>query len=88
MFRLLAIFSFALVLASCYGHKPVPHQEFHGSMSLEWKGISYSVLVGQGRNLQKKQILHELSGKAEPGHLVAIMGPTGRYLSHFLVAIF
>ena len=83
MLRFVAFSVLAFSLAPCFGLRPAQQQEFHGSMSLEWKGISYSVLVRHGRKLQKKQILHDLSGKAEPGHLVAIMGPTGRCLSHF-----
>jgi hypothetical protein len=78
MLRFVALFAFMFALAPCLGLKPIQQQEFHGSMSLEWKDLSYTVLAGQGRKLQKKQILHELSGRAEPGHLVAIMGPTGR----------
>jgi ABC-type multidrug transport system fused ATPase/permease subunit len=83
LIRAVAFFGFLLAITPCFSLKPIPQQEFLGSMSLEWKDVSYSVLVGQGRNSQKKHILHQLSGKAEPGHLVAIMGPTGRYLSQF-----
>lgn len=44
---------------------------------MEWKDLCYTVEIGKGQNAVKKQILHGLNGIAEPGHSVAIMGPTG-----------
>ena len=72
------LFVACLTFCMCLPPAPIKHQELYGSMSVEWKDISYYVTVGHGQNTRRKQILHSLSGKAEPGHLVAIMGPTGR----------
>jgi ABC-type lipoprotein export system ATPase subunit len=49
----------------------------HDDLQVEWRDISYSVEVGKGASRKTKQILCGLSGIAEPGHVVAIMGPTG-----------
>ena len=71
---LLGFFGCALALPP----SSIQSRDLFGTMSVEWKDISYHVLVGKGKGTHKKQILHNLSGKADPGHLVAIMGPTGR----------
>jgi ABC-type multidrug transport system ATPase subunit len=46
-------------------------------LSAAWRDISYSIRVGSGKNIKEKQILKNIHGSAEPGRLIAIMGPTG-----------
>lgn len=46
-------------------------------VKLEWNDIYYSVLTGNGANLKEKVILHGMTGTAESGQLIAILGPTG-----------
>jgi hypothetical protein len=46
-------------------------------VKLEWKDVYYSVLVGRGENLREKVILRGMTGEAQSGQLVAILGPTG-----------
>jgi hypothetical protein len=46
-------------------------------VKLEWKDIYYSVLTGSGANLKEKVILRDMTGTAESGQLIAILGPTG-----------
>ena len=75
----LALILFTVPLCQSLPPSPATQsQDFFGSMSVEWKDVSYSVMVGKGALSKRKQILHSLSGRADPGHLVAIMGPTGR----------
>ena len=45
--------------------------------TLKWKDLSYSISVGTGASLTEKNILKNITGFAEPGRLIAIMGPTG-----------
>jgi ABC-type multidrug transport system ATPase subunit len=45
--------------------------------TLHWKDICYSVRVGAGESASQKHILRNIHGIAEPGRLIAIMGPTG-----------
>ena len=45
--------------------------------TLKWKDLSYSISVGAGASLREKNILKNITGFAEPGRLIAIMGPTG-----------
>lgn len=47
----------------------------HVHMGLEWKGVNFSVPVGDEGG--KKHILSDISGRADPGELLAIMGPSG-----------
>ena len=46
-------------------------------MALEWRNLTYTVPVGKGKKKGTKMILDRLTGVAPPGHLLAIMGPTG-----------
>ena len=46
-------------------------------MALEWRNLTYTVPVGKGKKKSTKMILDRLTGVAPPGHLLAIMGPTG-----------
>lgn len=50
-------------------------------MALEWKHLTYTVPVGRGKKKTTKTILDRLSGVAPPGHLLAIMGPTGNVMA-------
>jgi ABC-type multidrug transport system fused ATPase/permease subunit len=54
-------------------------------VQVEWRDITYTVEVGKGAARKKKQILNGLSGIVEPGHVVAIMGPTGSGKTRFVV---
>ena len=42
---------------------------------LRWRDISYSIVGEKGKT--EKHILRNIHGTAEPGRLIAIMGPTG-----------
>lgn len=64
-------------------------------MALEWRNLTYTVPVGRGKKKTTKTILDRLSGVAPPGHLLAIMGPTGVswrrrfwWRQHLLAAMF
>jgi ABC-type multidrug transport system fused ATPase/permease subunit len=46
-------------------------------MSLEWKDLFYSVVVGKKEMRKETVILNHVSGFAHSGTLVAILGPTG-----------
>ncbi|KAL4452063.1 hypothetical protein ABPG75_007725 [Micractinium tetrahymenae] len=46
-------------------------------VTLQWEGLSYSVPVGRRRKRTQKTILQGVSGHVLPGHLLAVMGPTG-----------
>ncbi len=46
-------------------------------VALEWRNLTYTVTVGRGKKATSKTILDRVSGVAPPGHLLAIMGPTG-----------
>ena len=46
-------------------------------ITLEWKNLNYSVIVGKRKNKTVKTILDNLTGQVTPGRLLAIMGPTG-----------
>lgn len=41
-----------------------------------------AVQVGRGKKQAPKTILHSLSGAVHPGHLLAVMGPTGVSPAH------
>ncbi len=45
--------------------------------SLSWRNIGYTVQVKDGKKKVPKELLHEVSGAAPPGRLVALMGSTG-----------
>ena len=47
------------------------------TVALEWRNLTYTVPVGKGKKKRTKKILDRLTGVAPPGHLLAIMGPTG-----------
>jgi ABC-type multidrug transport system ATPase subunit len=47
------------------------------TVALEWRNLTYTVPVGKGKKKGTKMILDRLTGVAPPGHLLAIMGPTG-----------
>lgn len=46
-------------------------------MALQWRALSYSVTAGWWRWQRQKTVLAGISGHASPGHLLAVMGPTG-----------
>lgn len=46
-------------------------------VTLQWEGLTYSVPVGRRRRRTQKTILQGVSGHVLPGHLLAVMGPTG-----------
>ena len=46
-------------------------------VTLQWEGLTYSVPVGRRRRRVQKAILQGVSGHVLPGHLLAVMGPTG-----------
>lgn len=57
---------------------------------MTWQDIEYSVLVKDPKAskifrpvMKKKQILSPMSGSAESGQLLAIMGPTGALAKEF-----
>jgi hypothetical protein len=49
--------------------------EVSSGVELEWQDVRLTLLDKKGR--VKKQILKGISGKATPGRLLAIMGPSG-----------
>ena len=44
-------------------------------VSISWRNVTYSVKAGKSKD--DKVILHNVSGTAKAGQLVAIMGPSG-----------
>lgn len=46
-------------------------------ITLQWTDLNYSVVVGKRRARKPKTILSSISGHVKPGHLLAVMGPTG-----------
>ena len=53
-------------------------------VTIEWEGLEYSVLTKDSKNstflksaTKNNRILKNVSGRAESGQLLAIMGPTG-----------
>ncbi len=54
------------------------------TVALEWRNLTYTVPVGKGKKKSTKMILDRLTGVAPPGHLLAIMGPTGALLPSIL----
>ncbi|KAL4437525.1 hypothetical protein ABPG77_003506 [Micractinium sp. CCAP 211/92] len=46
-------------------------------VTLQWEALTYSVSVGRRRRRVQKTILQGVSGHVLPGHLLAVMGPTG-----------
>ena len=48
-------------------------------VALEWHDLTYTVRVGRGKKATNKTILDRVSGSVSPGHLLAIMGPTGEH---------
>lgn len=50
------------------------------AVRLEWTGLTYSVTLGRGKHRTVKTILDGVSGVAQPGQLLALMGPTGEHV--------
>ena len=63
-------------------------QQFSGranvQMGLRWDNVSFSVPDGDGGT---KHILSDISGSANPGELLAIMGPSGAGKTSLLNAL-
>ena len=62
----------------------------HVSMGLQWKHVNFSVeSVGDTKDAPKttKHVLSDMSGHAEPGALLAIMGPSGAGKTSLLNAL-
>lgn len=57
--------------------KPPPHTP----VQVTFTDVCYS--VSQGKNKPPKQLLKGVSGFAQSGKILAIMGPSGFYLSYF-----
>jgi len=49
-------------------------------VELRWEALTYRVPIGWGRQRASKTVLHGVSGQAQPGQLLAVMGPTGACL--------
>eukprot|EP01047_Picozoa_sp_COSAG01_P051709 COSAG01_NODE_5364_length_4308_cov_3.542647_3_plen_546_part_00 len=58
----------------------------HVDMGLEWRNVSFSV-PDDGDAGELKHILTDVSGRAEPGELLAIMGPSGAGKTSLLNAL-
>lgn len=56
-------------------------QEMHPGINVSWENISVKVKLGKK---DSKTILHDLSGHAKQGELMAIMGPSGAGKTTFL----
>lgn len=54
--------------------------EVSTGVSLEWQDVRMTLLDKKGRT--KKHILRGVIGKASPGRLLAIMGPSGEHRDH------
>ncbi|KAI3976512.1 hypothetical protein MKX01_008370 [Papaver californicum] len=71
-------------------HATKSHKVFHGQ-GLEFKNLSYSVIKKQKKDNEwiKKQayLLHDITGQAMRGEIMAIMGPSGAGKSTFLDAL-
>jgi len=63
------------LLSEYYRKSGMSRQKVH----LEWKNINYNVVIKDPitKTYKEKTILHNVSGSAESGQLLAIMGPTG-----------
>lgn len=55
-------------------------------VTIEWENLEYAVLTKDSKNstflkgaVKTNRILCNVSGRAESGQLLAIMGPTGKY---------
>mmetsp|Transcript_6401 Transcript_6401/g.10199 ORF Transcript_6401/g.10199 Transcript_6401/m.10199 type:complete len:685 (-) Transcript_6401:314-2368(-) len=59
------------------GGSSTPSPAVPTGATLQWRDLSYSVAAGVGPNAKQKHILKNIHGSAEPGRLIAIMGPTG-----------
>lgn len=46
-------------------------------VTLQWRELTYVVQTGRGRKRKPKTVLQGISGHVTPGHLLAVMGPTG-----------
>lgn len=46
-------------------------------VTLQWRDLTYVVQAGRGRKRKAKTVLQGISGHVTPGHLLAVMGPTG-----------
>ncbi|KAL4433910.1 hypothetical protein ABPG75_000351 [Micractinium tetrahymenae] len=61
-------------------------QRPHG-VTLEWRGLTYTVPVGFGKRRRARTVLLEASGSVRPGHLLAVLGGTGCGKSSLLNAL-
>ena len=52
--------------------------EGHVPVTLQWNDINLKIKLGKGDAMREKSILSGISAFAEPGELLAIMGPSGR----------
>ncbi len=46
-------------------------------VAIEWHSVTYTVPVGRGKKRTSRTIIDSACGRVTPGHLLAIMGPTG-----------
>ncbi|KAK9828718.1 hypothetical protein WJX72_001697 [[Myrmecia] bisecta] len=46
-------------------------------VAIEWQEVTYTVPVGKRKHRKQRVILDASSGRVTPGHLLAVMGPTG-----------
>lgn len=56
-------------------------------MTLQWEQLHYTVPVGRRKKRTDKMILKSVSGHVQPGHLLAVMGPTGSGKTSLLNAL-
>ncbi|KAK9806141.1 hypothetical protein WJX72_003105 [[Myrmecia] bisecta] len=46
-------------------------------VAIEWHDVTYTVPVGRRKQRKQRVIIDASSGRVTPGHLLAVMGPTG-----------
>jgi ATP-binding cassette subfamily G (WHITE) protein 2 (SNQ2) len=55
-------------------HLPSPSTISTSSVPIHWTSLNYTVPLGRATT---KKLLHDVSGRCEPGRLLALMGPSG-----------